>query len=54
MQIYIILFIRANIFIEKIGVGSDGQDPSSGFGCLNVQDQDLHFIPWGPEKRSPI
>ena len=36
MQIYIILFIHTNIFIEKFGVGPDGQDPSSGFGCLNL------------------
>lgn len=32
MQIYIYYFIRANIFMKKIGVGPDGQDPSSGFG----------------------
>lgn len=50
MQIYIYYFIRANIFIEKFGVGPDGQDPSSGFGCLNVSD--LHFILWGPFFRS--
>ena len=50
MQIYNILFIRANIFIEKIGVGPDGRlDILSSDAWIwgYLRDQDLHYNPLG-------
>lgn len=44
MQIYIYYFIRANIFMKKIGVGPDGQDPSSGFGFASLSPGDLFQV----------